>query len=256
MPRHYTANFNFRLTGDLPLQREQPLHTQQVQGDSVWLQSGDEVVVAQIAVIPEDSVDTVWVKLARDQMTQGWVREGRMMESVVPSDPISEFINLFSSRHTNYFMSFSLLMLLVWLWMKSKRYRMPVVHYDDIGSGYPAAFCLTLSASALLYAWIQKYHAEAWQEYYFHPSLNPFGQPWIVAIFLCSVWALTVMALATADEMLRLLKGRGLLFYGATLVAVAMVDYMFFTVAPFPWVSVPCFIIYLIYALYQMYGKN
>ena len=85
MPRHYTANFNFRLTGDLPLQREQPLHTQQVRGDSVWLRSGDEVVVAQIAVIPEDTVDTVWVKLARDQMTQGWVREGRMMESVVPS---------------------------------------------------------------------------------------------------------------------------------------------------------------------------
>ena len=256
MPRHYTANFNFRLTGDLPLQREQPLHTQQVRGDSVWLRSGDEVVVAQIAVIPEDSVDTVWVKLARDQTTQGWVREGCMMESVVPGDPISEFINLFSSRHTSCVMGVSLLMPLVWLWMKSKRYRMPVVHYDDIGSGYPAAFCLTLSASALLYAWIQKYHAEAWQEYYFHPSLNPFGQPWIVALFLCSVWALTVMALATADEMLRLLKGRGLLFYGATLVAVAMVDYMFFTVAPFPWVGVPCFIIYLIYALYQMYGKN
>ena len=256
MPRHYTANFNFRLTGDLPLQREQPLHTQQVRGDSVWLQSGDEVVVAQIAVIPEDSVDTVWVKLARDQMTQGWVREGCMMESVVPSDPISEFINLFSSRHTNYFMSFSLLVLLVWLWMKSKRYRMPVVHYDDIGSGYPAAFCLTLSASALLYAWIQKYHAEAWQEYYFHPSLNPFGQPWIVALFLCSVWALVVMALATADEMRRLLKGRGLLFYSATLVAVAMVDYMFFTVAPFPWVSVPWCMIYLIYALYHMSGQN
>ena len=256
MPRHYTANFNFRLTGDLPLQREQPLHTQQVRGDSVWLRRGDEVVVAQIAVIPEDTVDTVWVKLARDQMTQGWVREGCMMESVVPSDPISEFIHVFSSRHAAVFMSFSLLVLLVWLWMKSKRHRMPVVHFNDIGSGYPAAFCLTLSASALLYAWIQKYHAEAWQEYYFHPSLNPFGQPWIVALFLCSVWALTVMALATADEMLRLLKGRGLVFYGATLVAVAMVDYMFFTMAPFPWVGVPCFIIYAIYALYRMYGKN
>lgn len=256
MSRHYTANFNFRLTGDLPLQREQPLHTRQVWGDSVWLKSGDEVVVAQLAVIPEDSVDTVWVKLARDQMTQGWVRESRMMESVVPSDPISEFIHLFSSRHTDYFMSFSLLVLLLWLWMKSKRYRMPVVHYDDIGSGYPAAFCLTLSASALLYAWIQKYHAEAWQEYYFHPSLNPFGQPWIVALFLCSVWALVVMALATADEMRRLLKGRGLIFYGATLTTVAMVDYMFFTMVPFPWIGVPCFVIYLIYALYQMYGKD
>lgn len=256
MPRHYTANFNFRLTDDLPLQREQPLHTQQVRGDSVWLQSGDEVVVAQLAVIPEDSVDTVWVKLARDQMTQGWVREGRMMESVVPSDPISEFIHLFSSRHTDYFMSFSLLMLLLWLWTKSKRFAMPVVHYDDIDSGYPASFCLTLSASALLYAWIQKYHAEDWQEYYFHPSLNPFGQPWIVALFLCSVWALVVMALATADEMRRLLRGRGLLFYGATLAAVAMVDYMFFTMVPFPWVGVPCFMIYTIYALYKMYGKN
>ena len=41
-----------------------------------------------------------WVKVARDQETMGWVREGELLKKVVPVDPISQFIHLFSSSHT------------------------------------------------------------------------------------------------------------------------------------------------------------
>lgn len=256
MPRHYTANFNFRVTDSIPLQRERPLHSQQVQGDTMWVTQDDILVVAQISVIPEDSIDTVWVKVARDQMTQGWVRESRLLESVVPRDPISEYINLFSSRHTDYFMSFTLLILLLWLWFRSEHMSLPTVHFNDIKSGYPATFCLTLSAAAMLYAAIQKYYPDEWQEYYFHPSLNPFGWPLMVSLFLISVWLLIIMAIATVQEMFRLLSGRNFVLYAATLTSVAMVDYMLFTMLPFPWASIPLFVLYTLYALYQMYGKG
>lgn len=256
MPRHYSANYNFLVTDSIALQQERPLHNQQEWGDVMWVRKGDAVVVAQMSVIPEDTVDTMWVKLARDQQTQGWVRETTMLESVVPDDPISEFINLFSDRHTDYFLSFSLLVLLLWLWLHSKRRKLPVVHFQDIDSGYPATLCLTLSASALMYAAIQRYYADEWQEYYFHPSLNPFGWPMMVSLFLCSVWLLIIMLIATVQEMRRLMHGSDFLLYGATLTAVAMVDYMLFTMLPFPWVAVPLFLIYTLYALYRMYGKD
>ena len=256
MPRQYTANYNFRVTDSIPLQRERPLHYGQVRGDTLWVTGDDAIVVAQIAVIPEDTIDTVWVKVARDQMTQGWVRESRLLESVVPDDPISQFIHVFSNRHTDYFLSFSLLVLLVWLWFKAKHRALPVVHFRDIESGYPAALCIILSAAALLYAAIQRYCPEDWQEYYYHPSLNPFGWPVMTSMFLVSVWLLIVMTIATVQEMLRLLHGRELLLYAATLTSVAMVDYMLFTILPFPWVGVPVFVLYTVYALYRMYGKD
>lgn len=39
------------------------------------LYRGDRVVVAEFAIHPADSVDSVWVKLAHSQEVQGWLRE-------------------------------------------------------------------------------------------------------------------------------------------------------------------------------------
>ena len=42
---------------------------------------------------PADSVDSVWVKVARDQETMGWVHEKELLEKVVPVDSVSQFIH-------------------------------------------------------------------------------------------------------------------------------------------------------------------
>lgn len=115
--RPYGINYNFELWGDsLILQSDQPTHNQPVStvldSNNVVYQ-GDPLVVAQIMIIPEDSVDSVWVKVARDQLTMGWTHESVLIANVVPSDPISQFIFFFSLRHYWYFLGFIICLILL-----------------------------------------------------------------------------------------------------------------------------------------------
>ena len=43
--------------------------------DTIPVLRHDNVVVAEIDIHPNDSVNTVWVKVARDQSTIGWIPE-------------------------------------------------------------------------------------------------------------------------------------------------------------------------------------
>ena len=68
--RHYDIDYNFLLARDsLVLQEERPMHLLIIPEvpDSFVVYQGDPLVVAQIEIIPEDSIDSVWVKVARDQ---------------------------------------------------------------------------------------------------------------------------------------------------------------------------------------------
>ena len=58
--------------------------------------------MAEFAVHPADSVDSVWVKLAHTQDEQGWVREKELKKSFVPTDSISQAIHLFSDTPVSY----------------------------------------------------------------------------------------------------------------------------------------------------------
>ena len=77
--RHYTWNTNLELTADSIL-----LECLPHQGYVHKSLSGDRVVVAEFAVHPADSVDSVWVKLAHTQDEQGWIREVELKRSFCP----------------------------------------------------------------------------------------------------------------------------------------------------------------------------
>ena len=94
MEHYYTLNSNFEVTSDSLLLQQLPLI------DVLPVYKGEKLVVAEFMVQAADTVDSVWVKVARDQETMGWIREGELLKKVVPVDPISQFIHLFSSSHT------------------------------------------------------------------------------------------------------------------------------------------------------------
>ena len=75
--RHYTWNTNLELTADSIL-----LECLPIKDTYINLYRGDRVVVAEFAVHPADSVDSVWVKLAHTQDEQGWIREVELKRSV------------------------------------------------------------------------------------------------------------------------------------------------------------------------------
>lgn len=119
------------------------------------LYKGDRVVVAEFAIHPQDSVDSVWVKLAHTQDIQGWIRETDMIHSFVPTDSISQSIYLFSDTHASYFIVVFALFVAVWLFRAFRRKQLRMVYFNDIDSVYPLLLCLLMAFSATIYESIQ-----------------------------------------------------------------------------------------------------
>ncbi|MBR4131219.1 MAG: zinc ribbon domain-containing protein [Bacteroidaceae bacterium] len=244
----YEAGDNFLVSADsLHLQSNQPLHNLPVDTvcEQLSVYYNDQLVVAETLVIPEDSVDSVWVKLARDQFTMGWVHQRDFVESVVPDDPISQFIHLFSIRHLGLFGILFAVSLLALFYQIFSRKKPHVFFLRDILSPYPTFLLIILALSALLYAGIQHYVPETWVLYYYHPTLNPFGLPLILSLFLCSVWVLLVLTLATIEEVFRLLPTGEAMLYLLSLLGCCILCYLLFTLAALsPGVS------YILFALF------
>ena len=110
---HYGPNFNFKVTADtLALMPCRPGTSRlDTWADTAVVRRGDKVVVADIALVPKDTTDSVWLKLARDQTTMGWTSERRLAEAAVPDDPISQFIHTFSGSRTRLTLCIVVLMM-------------------------------------------------------------------------------------------------------------------------------------------------
>ena len=128
---HYTQNYNFMVTANrLPLADALP----DMAFDTLYVVRGDRVVVADIQKVPADTIDSVWVKVAHDQITQGWIRESELLQGVSPDDPISQFIDVFSNTHLLVFMAICVLVGSAYAMRKLLRRRAYIVHFHDIDS--------------------------------------------------------------------------------------------------------------------------
>jgi hypothetical protein len=243
---HYTQNYNFMVTArQLPLADALPEMT----FDTMYVVRGERIVVADIEMVPTDTIDSVWVKVARDQITMGWIRESELLQGVSPDDPISQFIDVFSNAHLLVFLAFCVIVGGAYAMRRLLRRKAYIVHFNDIDSPYPMALCLLIAASATLYASIQMFGAESWRHYYFHPSLNPFALPLHLGLFVASVWAIIIVGLAAVDDTLHRLGSSDALLYLAGLMAVCAVDYVVFSISTLYYVGYPLFVAYVVFAL-------
>lgn len=254
---HYTNNYNFVVRGDsLVLLKQQPEEALAGMNiDSFAVYKGDHVVVADIRIVPADSLDSVWVELANDTSAFGWVHENKMLKKVMPDDPISEFISDFSNSHLIIFLAIVAFFgagWLIWKMLKKKAY---IVHFHDIDSFYPTLLCLLVSSSAALYATIQLFFPSLWQHFYFHPTLNPFSVPTILGIFLTSVWAMVIVALAAFDDVRHTLPAPQAILYLLGLAAVCAVDYIVFSITTLYYVGYLLLVAYIWFAI-RRYMKN
>lgn len=245
---HYSQNYNFVVKSkSLPLS-DQPGN---LAFDTIYVMRGEQLVVADIQTISTDSIDSIWVKVARDQLTQGWIRESEMLEGVSPDDSISQFIDFFSNTHLLIFMAFLIVVTVAYGLYRLNRRNAYIVHFNDIDSFYPTLLCLMVASSATLYASIQMFGAESWRHFYYHPSLNPFALPWHLALFVASVWAIIIIAVAAVDDVLHHLSGADALLYIGGLAGVCAVDYVVFSVSTLYYIGYPLLIAYVVFALYR-----
>ena len=247
---HYTQNYNFVVTASqLMLSDALP----DMAFDTMFVNKGERIVVADIRTLPTDTIDSVWVKVAHDQVTQGWLRESELLEGVSPDDPISQFIDIFSDVHLLVFMAFCVIVGSAYAFRRLVRRNAYIVHLNDIDSPFPMLLCLLVASSATLYASIQLFGAESWRHYYFHPSLNPFSLPLHLGLFVASVWAIIITAVAAFDDARRQLSASDAVLYLAGLVSVCAVDYVVFSIFTLYYVGYLLLIAYIYYALRRYY---
>lgn len=247
---HYSQGFNFIVTADsLMLLRQQPEEAvNKMKTDSFAVKEGKEVAVADIRILPNDKQDSVWVQIATEDFAFGWIHESRLLKQVDPADPISEFISTFSNIHLLIFLIVISIMGVGYLARKILKKNAHIVHFNDISSIYPTLLAVVVALSAAFYASIQLFAPETWREFYFHPSLNPFSQPLLLNIFLVLVWAMLIIAIATIDDVRRLLKSGETLLYLSGLGAVCAVNYIVFSVLTLYYIGYPLLIAYIYYA--------
>ena len=268
---HYTQNFNFVVTGDsLVVVAQQPedmavpdvvsVEIQTESGeyhkDSITLLRNERIVVADIKTVPSDTIDSVWVKVARDQLTFGWVHESELLSKVSPDDPISQFIDFFSDAHLLIFLALCVVVVAAYGIRRLLRRGAKIVHFNDIPSFYPTALCLLVASSAVLYSSIQLFGAETWRHFYYHPSLNPFALPFWLGVFVSSVWAIVIVAIATVDDVTRQLPLGASILYLSGLGAICAVCYVVFSITTLYYVGYPLLIAYYVFAIRRLSLQN
>ena len=255
---HYTQNYNFMVKADsLLLVCQQP--SEVVSGmlvDTIYVKKHDVVVVADIMTLSTDSVDSVWVQVARDQSTIGWIHESEMLSGVAPDNPISRFIDFFSDEHLLIMLAFVVIVAALYLIRHLFRRKAKIVHFNDIPSFYPTLLALLVAASAVFYSTIQLADPDSWRHYYYHPTLNPFAVPLHLSLFLLSVWALLIVALATIDDIRHFMSVSETIVYCMGLMAVCAINYVVFSVTTLYYVGYPLLVAYIVFAVWRFIKKS
>lgn len=220
---HYTLNANFKVEAD-----SLPLEQLPVKDVFRNVYKGERIVVAEFMTQPGDSIDSLWVKVAHNQEVQGWIRESTLLENIVPVDPVSQFIHLFSNRHAVYFIVVFLLFAVYILCRAIRKKQIRLVYFNDIDSIYPMLLCVLLAFAATLYGTMQSFIPDTWEHYYFNPTLNPFKLPPLLSMFIASIWLIIVVSLALLDDLFHQVSIANAFFYLLGLSAVCIFCYLFF----------------------------
>jgi hypothetical protein len=223
---HYTYDTNFALQTD-----SISLECLPIKDTYTTIYRDERVVVAEFAINPTDSVDSVWVKLAHSQERQGWIREKELIESFVPTDSISQAIYAISRTHLAYFIIVIALFFCMAVLRAFMRKKLRLVYFNDIDSAYPMALCLITAFSATLYESIQIFAPEVWVDFYFNPTLSPFQVPFVLSVFLASIWLYLLVFLAAIDDSFRQLSFGTAIFYmfGVTSACICCYTLFIFT---------------------------
>ncbi len=215
--------------------------------DTVYVHENERVAIADI--LTSDSLeitsDTSWVQLMRDATTFGWIEEMSMRKQVVPADPISQGIKAFSDNHLLVFLIFIAISLAMYWLRKKFNMKVQIVHLNDIQSAYPAALCVFMAINATIYATIQMLYHETWQQFYYHPTLNPLATSGIISTFLVLVWIIIIMAVACISEVFKLLKPVQAILYTFGLISVCALDYIVFSQLTLCYIGYPLLLFYI-----------
>ena len=261
LTHHYGPNFNFELKADsmILVPREGDL----IQ-DTCVVRNKDLLVVAQIKRIEaSDSTleDTFLIKVAHDQTTMGWVTESELLENAVPDDPISQLIDFMTGSRAIWMSSLLGFGVIAFFFRKMRKQQMTigfselkVVDLIEMDSFYPPLLLILVACVAALYASVQNFVPEFWQEYYFHPTMNPLLLPPIMAVLVTLVWLTLIVIVAVVIEVYNNFYSFRRVIYLFEIAGLCMLVYLLISWTILIYVGyllLPILIAYLIYYYFK-----
>lgn len=226
LTHHYSENFNFLVKADsltLVPREGDMMH------DTCKVYHGDVIVVAAIKPLAGGDIDSIWVKVASNQHTMGWILEQELLQGTTPDDPISEMLDALTGSRSIWMTSIILIGIIAIAFSKRKNLRKSLLpsFFNEMDSPYPSFFLILTTIIAALYASIQNFVPEFWQEYYFHPTLNPLVLPPLMATLVVMAWLLIITLIAVIDEIYHHFYFMAGITYLAKLLGLAMMVYLF-----------------------------
>lgn len=241
LTHHYSENFNFVVKADslTLIPRDGDLLT-----DTCRVFRGDLLAVAAIKTTPGDSIDSIWVKVANNQTTMGWISEQELLRGTTPDDPISEILHALSTSRAVWMSALLAIGVIAVITGKKKALR-----FNELTSIYPPLFILLVAMMASIYASVQNFVPEFWQEYYFHPTLNPLILPPLIATLVTVTWLVIITFIAVLDEVYRYLYILPGITYIAELLGIAMLTYLTISWTTLFYIGYPLLCILFVYLI-------
>ena len=228
LTHHYSENFNFLVKADslVLIPREGDLLT-----DTCRVYKNDIIAVAAIKTVPGDSIDSIWVKVASNQMTMGWIPENELLKGTTPDDLISEMLDALSSSRAIWMSAIVAIGLVAIIIGRKKTVKkkelMTLPNFlEEMQSPYPSLFLLLVAIMAAIYASVQNFVPEFWQEYYFHPTLNPLVLPPLMAALVVVLWLVIITFIAVIDEVYHHFYFMPGIIHLAKIIGAAMLVYL------------------------------
>ena len=144
----------------------------------------------------------------------------------MPDDPISQVIDALTTSRYIWMSVVVFLGLLGFVLKRRGLRRLQIFRFDEMDSFYPTLFLILVSLVACLYVSIQHFTPEFWQEYYFHPTLNPLILPPVMAILLTLVWAVIIVFIAMLVDVYHHFYFFPGLMYILEMLGAAMISYL------------------------------
>lgn len=253
LTHHYGPNFNFELKADsmILVPREGDL----IQ-DTCVVRNKDLLVVAQIKRIEaSDSTmeDTFLIKVAHNQTTMGWVKESELLKNAVPNDPISQLIDFMTGSRAIWMSSMLGFGVIAFFFRKMRKQQM-IVGLSEMDSFYPPLLLILVACVAALYASVQNFVPEFWQEYYFHPTMNPLLLPPIMAVLVTLVWLTLIVLVAVVIEVYNNFYSFRGIIYLFEIAGLCMLVYLLISWTTLIYVGyllLPILIAFLIYGYFK-----
>lgn len=258
---HYTKGYAFEVVADSLVLASgspyQPLLS--ITSDGGTLLQGERFIVLDIQWPLNDSTlaspDSIWLHVGNEQLVRGWLTQTQLLTRAIPDAPISRFIYVFSSASVLILLALMALGLGVFYWRARRSTRWYCLHVRDVASFYPTLFVIVFSATATLYGTLQAFAPEQWRHFYFYPTLSPFGQPPLIAMFLTGVWTIVIVGVAMVDDLRHRIYTSEAIVYLFTLVAVCVPLYAVFTLTPHIYIGYPLLLVYWGYALHSLFQR-